>query len=165
MSKSVKAVIISAAVLLVLGGALVVLLITKPKTEPLAVDSVTESSGVNAYVCDRKVETVTSVKVENAEGAFTFTRQKRTVTETNESGEEVSTDEYYWTSEELKDVPQSDSSVKNFISNLASLPEKSLVEENAEDIKKYGLDNPQSTALLKFDDGTEIKMQFGIKSR
>ena len=164
MSKSVKAVIISAAVLLVLGGALAVLLITKPKTEPLAVDSVTESSGVNAYVCDRKVETVTSVKVENAEGAFTFTRQKRTVTETNESGEVVSTDEYYWTSEELKDVPQSDSSVKNFISNLASLPEKSLVEENAEDIKKYGLDNPQSTALLKFDDGTEIKMQFGIKN-
>ncbi len=161
MSKYVKMLIVAAAVFLALGGVLAFLLLTKPSVDASVVSGEESSSGVNAYVLDKQAETVLSVKVENSEGSFTFTRQTRTV---EASGDSSSTEEYYWTSEELLGVPQSDSTVKNFISNLTSLPQKSLVEENAEDLKKYGLDKPTSTALLKFEDGSEIKMQFGIKN-
>lgn len=169
MTKSVKAVVIASAALLVLGGVLLILLFTKPKTDPVsespAQSGTTSQSSVNAYVIDKKADLVTSIKVENSDGgAFTFTRQKRVVSETNESGEVTSKDEYYWTSGDLKGIPQNDSLVKNFISNLSSLPEKSTVEENAEDLEKYGLADPTATAELKFEDGTSNVMRFGIQN-
>lgn len=164
MSKSVKTLIGAAAVFLALGGVLAVLLLTKPKNDAAVVSGGESSSGVNAYVLDKDADTVTSVKVENAESSFTFTRQSRTVETSTQSGETSSAEEYYWTSDELLGVPQSDSTVRNFISNLTSLPQKSLVEENAEDLQKYSLDEPRSTALVKFEDGSEIKMQFGIQN-
>lgn len=167
MTKSVKAIIIAAGALLALGAVLAVLLLTKPKPEPTDSVSGTETSGaggVNAYIVDKRAAEVTSITVNNDSGAFTFIRQKRVVSETDESGNVTSKDEYYWTSDDLKGVPQSDTTVKSFITSLASLPEKSTVEENASDLEKYGLDTPKATAELKFEDGTDITMRFGIQN-
>lgn len=168
MTKSVKAVVIASAALLALGGALLLLLLTKPKPD-VGSDSgqsngITSGDSVNAYIVDKKADLVTSVKVENSEGAFEFTRKKRVVSETNESGEVTSKDEYYWTSGDLKGVPQNDTLVRNFIANLSSLPENSTVEEKPGDLEKYGLSEPQSTAVLEFEDGTSIKMLVGIQN-
>lgn len=165
MSKSVKSVIIAAAALLVLGAALLILMLTQPKSAGGEDNSQPDTSVAevnNAYIIDQKADTVTSIKVQNADGSYTFTRQMRVVSETNESGEVTSKDEYYWTSSDLKGIPQNDSTVRNFISNLSSLPQKSVVEENAEDLEKYGLAVPQSTAQLTFEDGTSVLLRFGI---
>ena len=167
MTKSVKAVVIASAVLLVLGAALLVLLLTKPK--PGDADSgqsgeIASPNRSNTYIVDKKADAVTSIKVENAEGTFSFTRQKRVVSTTNESGTVTSSDEYYWTSSDLKGVPQNDITVRNFIASLSSLLENSRVEDEPTDLEKYGLANPQSTAYLEFDDGTSIKMLFGIQN-
>lgn len=165
MTKSVKAVFIAAGVLLVLGVVLAVLLLTKPKPETSEVVSgTTDTEGVNAYIIDKRAAEVTTITVKNDSGSYTFTRQKRVVSTTDESGNITSSDEYYWTSEDLKGVPQSDTAVKSFITSLASLPQKSTVEENASDLEKYGLDTPQATAELKFEDGTDITMRFGIQN-
>lgn len=156
MSKAVRSLIIAGAVLIVLGAALAVLLLTEPKHTP--VEAVSESSsqtGVNAYIIDRKADEVTKLAVSNSEGAFTFTRQTRTVN---------SESEYYWTSAELKDVPRDDGTIRNFIADLASLPAKSTVEEHAEDLEKYGLAAPVATAELAFEDGTSVKLMFGIQN-
>ena len=154
MTKSVKAVVIASAVLLVLGGALLLLLLTKPKPDAGSdsgqSNGITSGGSVNAYIVDKKADLVTSVKVENSDGSFEFTRKKRVVSETNESGEVTSKDEYYWTSGDLKGVPQNDTLVRNFIANLSSLPENSTVEEKPGDLEKYGLSEPQSTAVLEF---------------
>ncbi|MDE6728327.1 MAG: DUF4340 domain-containing protein [Oscillospiraceae bacterium] len=167
MSKSVKSVIIAAAALLVLGAALLILMLTKPKSgagEESSQPTTTSVAAGNAYVIDKKADLVTSIKVQNADGTYTFTRQKRVVSETNESGEVTSRDEYYWTSSDLKGIPQNDSTVRSFISNLSSLPQKSAVEDNAGDLEKYGLTVPQSTALLTFEDGTSALLRFGIEN-
>ena len=166
MTKSVKAVVIASAVLLVLGGVLLVLLLTGQK--PGEGTGSGSSSVINGseivYISNKKADEVTSIKVENAEGTFTFTRQKRVVSSTGESGEVTSKDEYYWTSTDLKGVPQNDALVRNFIAGLSTLLENSRVEDSADDPEKYGLAEPQSTAVLEFDDGTGITMMFGIQN-
>lgn len=164
MTKSVKAVVIASAVLLVLGAALLVLLLTgqKPNDEKPVSSSVIDTS--LSYIVEKNTDEVTLIKVENAEGAFTFTRQKRVVSKTDESGTVTSSDEYYWTSSDLKDVPQNDATVRNFIAGLSTMLENSRVEDTPDDLEKYGLAEPQSTAYLEFDDGTSIKMLFGIQN-
>lgn len=165
MTKSVRAIFIAAGVLLVLGAVLLVLVLTKPKPETSEVVSgATDTDGANVYIVDKRATEVTSITVKNDSGSYTFTRQKRVVSTTDESGNITSSDEYYWTSEDLKGVPQSDTAVKSFITSLASLPQKSTVEENASDLEKYGLDTPKATAELKFEDGTGITMRFGIQN-
>ena len=167
MTRSVKAVIIASAALLVLGGVLLILLLTAPKPDEGANSGQSGSTGIvseNAYIIDKKADLVTSIKVENSYGSFTFTRQKRVVSSTNESGTVTSSDEYYWTSSDLKGVPQYDLSVRNFIASLSSLLENSRVEDAPDDLEKYGLAEPQSTAFLEFEDGTSIKMLFGIQN-
>lgn len=167
MTKSVKAVIIAAAVLLVLGGVLLALVLTAPGDTQTPTESSVisgDAAGADPYIVDKDADAVVSAKVKNSEGEFVFTRQKRVVSETNESGEVTSKDEYYWTSGDLKSVPQNDSTVRYFIANLASLPASSTVEENAEDLEKYGLSDPQATVKLEFDDGTGIEMYLGIQN-
>lgn len=168
MSKSVKSVVIAAAALLILGAAVLILMLTKPSEENPEDSgaSIAESTAENEnpYIIDRKADEVTKLSVTNETGSFTFIRQKRVVSETDESGSVVSHDEYYWTSEELLGVPQNDALVNSFVSSFAALPQESLVEENAEDLEKYGLKNPKSTAELNFEDGTVFKMFFGIRN-
>lgn len=156
MSRSLKALVIAGGVLLVLGAALTVLLLTEPKRTPIEAASDNGSqTGVNAYIIDRRADEVTRLSVSGSEGAFTFTRQTRTVN---------SETEYCWTSAELKNIPQDDGKVRNFIADLASLPEKSTVEEHAADLGKYGLADPVAAAELTFEDGTSVTMLFGIQN-
>lgn len=166
MTKSVKTVVITSVVLLVLGTALLVLLLTKPKPDDASSgqsDVLSDMIGSeNAYIIDKKADLVTSIRVENADGAFTFTRQKRFVASADASG--IMSDEYYWTSSDLKGIPQNDLKVRNFIASLSSLLENRRVEDEPDDFEKYGLADPQSTVFLEFDDGTNIKMHFGIQN-
>lgn len=151
MTKSVRAVLIAAGVLLALGAVLAVLLLTKPKDEPLATVSV-PNTGAGAYITDKTASEVVSVTVRNDSGTYTFVRQKKT------------DDDYYWTSGDLKGVPQSDTAVKSFITQLAGLAQVSMVEEDPTDYEKYGLKAPKATAELKFEDGTGMTMRFGIQN-
>lgn len=163
MKRTAKAVVITAAALVILGGILAALLLTKPKPKPANVNlNSIGTEDPSAYITDRRADEVFSITVNNADGTFTFTRQTRAINSVNESGEPVKINEFFWTSEELCGVPQSDYAVRNFIGALAGLPEKNAVEDNAEDFSKYGLSEPRATALLRFDDGTSVEMLFGI---
>lgn len=165
MTKSVKSVVIASAALLVLGGVLLVLLFTGKKP-----DNVEESSSSSVtdptltYIVEKTADEVTLIRVKNSEGEFSFTRQKRVVSSTNEDGTVTSKDKYYWTTEDLLGVPQNDLLVENFIAGLSTLLENSRVEDEPDDIEKYGLSEPQSAAYLEFEDGTSIKMLFGIQN-
>lgn len=163
MTKSVKAVVIASAALLVLGGVLLVLLLTGNKPDEQPVSSSVNSTDVT-YIVQKKADEVTSIRVENGEGVFTFKRQKRVVSSTDSNGTVTSKDEYYWTTDDLKGVAQNDLTVRNFIAGLATLLENSRVEDAPDDFEKYGLAEPQSTAFLEFEDGTDIKMLFGIQN-
>lgn len=166
LTKSVKSVIIAAGVLLVLGVVLMILMLTAPKDEGQSSDSGSSvtSTVQTIDITKQSPESVLKLSVSNESGSYTFERQKRVVSSTDSAGNVTSEDEYYWTSADLKGVPQSDTTVRNLMNNLASLAAKSVVEEEAEDLEKYGLTDPQATAEVSFEDGSVIKMNFGIQN-
>ncbi|MDE7362478.1 MAG: DUF4340 domain-containing protein [Oscillospiraceae bacterium] len=164
LTKSVKSVIIAAAVLLVLGVVMMILMLTAPKEEPDS-DSVSSTAPAETVnITKQSADNVLKLTVSNENGDYTFERQKRVVSTTDSDGNVTSADEYYWTSADLKGVPQSDSTVRSLMSTLSALSARSVVEEAAEDMEKYGLADPQATAQISFEDGSVIKLNFGIQN-
>ena len=163
LSKSTKTVIIAAGVLLVLGVLLMVLLLTKP-TENGESEESSSVPDTSVTVTDKEPEDVQSLTVKNDNGEFTLDRAERVVTSTDEEGNISSETKVYWTSEELLGVSPSDTSIRAFVNNMAGLSTKELVEENAEDLEKYGLENPAAQVEVKFTDGSSASLCFGIKN-
>ena len=168
LSKTAKTVIIAVAVPLVLAAVSVILLITLPKANSDVGGNV--SFGLDLVeeqivpINTKNADDVNYISVSNENGTFSFMRQKRTTKLDTESGETINKEEFYWTSEEMREVPQDDSTVRAFISGLAQLSGVSVVEENAEDLEKYGLESAEATAQAKFNDGTSLTMLFGIRN-
>ncbi|MBD5129218.1 MAG: DUF4340 domain-containing protein [Ruminococcaceae bacterium] len=165
LTKSVRSVIIAAAVLLVLGVVMMILMLTAPKENDESSSS--ELSSVveeTINITSQSTDKVLKLTVSNENGKYTFERQKRIVSSTDSEGKVSSQDEYYWTSADLKGVTQSDTSVRNFVNSLSALPAKSVVEENADDLEKYGLETPLASAEVSFEDGSVIKLNFGIQN-
>jgi len=164
LSKSTRTVIIAAAVLLVLGAVCLVLLLTSPSDDKESVaDTVTSEASTSEaedidtsfVITDREGTEVTKAEITNDLGSFTFLRESRTGTDT---------EEYYWTSEQLNGAPSNDTLIKAFMNCLAGLTASELVEENAGDLDKYGLEKPVSTAKITFADGAEQTVHFGIQN-
>lgn len=168
LSKTAKTVIIAVAVPFVLIAVVVILLIALPKKNSDGGSDVSLSmSLVEEQVVPintKNADDVNYLSVSNENGIYAFTRNKRVIQQSTESGETANKEEFYWTSEELYEVPQDDSTVRAFISGLAQLSGVSVVEENAEDLSKYGLDAPEATVEADLDDGTKLIMLFGVKN-
>ena len=158
LSKSTKTVVIAAAVLLVLGVILMILVLTKPaeqeETHSETAEAVSETVSTAYDVTDKEPENVTTLTVRNTTGEYTFERQSRVVSSTDEEGNVSSETEYYWTSPEMLGLAPNDSTVGAFVRNMAGLSTKTLVEENSSDLEKYGLDDPRAEVSVTFDDGT-----------
>lgn len=166
LSKSTRTVIVAAGVLLILGVVLLVLLMTSPSGEEDNVSDDTASSTVDTSVTvtDKSAENVLALTVRNETGEFTFSRNERVISTSDDEGNVTSETEYYWTSEEMLGLSPNDTTVKAFVKNMAGLSTKSLVEENAEDLDKYGLESPQSEVEVSFDDGSTASLCFGIQN-
>ncbi|MCH5208034.1 MAG: DUF4340 domain-containing protein [Oscillospiraceae bacterium] len=151
MSK--KTVIISAAALGVLAAVLAVVLIFIPADDSKGASSEDEIITVN--VTDKKRENVEAVSVVNEHGSFLFTRSENTVDGKTE---------FSWSSGEMLGAVQNNTRVNAFIGGLAGLSRQPLVEQNAENLEKYGLENPLATVKVTFDDGTETELFFGVNN-
>ncbi len=165
LSKSTRTVIIAAGVLLVLGGVLLALMLTKPSD-----DTESESSDISSEpdtsitVTDKEVKDVKSLTVKNESGSFTLERNERVVSSTDDEGEVKSETEYFFTSPQMGGLSPNDTMLNAFVSNMAGLSTKSLVEENAEDLEKYGLETPKAEVTAQFEDGTSARLCFGIQN-
>ena len=166
LSKTTKTVIIAAAVLLVLGLVLMVLMLTKPAEveDTSSEESVSVAEDNTIDVTDKLPENVLSMTVANEKGEFTFQRQERIVSTTAEDGTVSSETDYFWTSPEMKGLAANDTVIKAFVRSMASLSTKEPVEENAADLEKYGLKDPRAQVKLSFDDGTTADLCFGIQN-
>ncbi len=165
LSKSTRTVIIAAAVLLVLGIIFLVLMLTEPKVDENSSSPDSSSSvSTSVTITDKDGTDILTAEITNEHGSYTFTRDKRTVSKTDDEGNVTSTDEYYWKSEELAGVAPNDSTIKAFMNCLASIDASDTVEENAEDLGKYGLKEPVATAKVNFEDGTSVVVHFGIRN-
>lgn len=188
LSKTTKTVIIAAAVLLVLGAVLLVLVMTSPKEDAGSGNSdvsgqsgTSESSGTSgtaesgdsstASQADEKVtinsyeqENVLKLEVVNQTGSFSFDRASREVSSTDDDGNVSTSTQYYWTSPELEGISRNDSTIGAFVRSMAGLSASSMVEENAADLEKYGLAEPLSDVRMTFDDGSTKEVLFGIRN-
>lgn len=188
LSKTTKTVIIAAAVLLVLGAVLLVLVMTSPKEDAGSGNSdvsgqsgTSESSGTSgtaesgdsstASQADEKVtinsyeqENVLKLEVVNQTGSFSFDRASREVSSTDDDGNVSTSTQYYWTSPELEGISRNDSTIGAFVRSMAGLSASSMVEENAADLEKYGLAEPLSDVRMTFDDGATNEVLFGIRN-
>lgn len=167
LSKSTRTVIIAAAVLLALGVVCLVLMLTKGSDENDNSHSHDESETSqvedNSLVfSNRQADEVVSAEVTNSYGEYTFSRDSRVVTTENDDGTVSSSDEYYWTSEQLCGAPSSDSTIRAFMNCLAGFDAYQLVEENAEDLAQYGLAQPEASVNVTFEDDEKLTLHLGI---
>ena len=182
LSKTTRTVIIAAGVLLVLGAVLLVLLLTAPSGEEntssgesgassVASDIISDLVGTEESSQDERLtinnkqqSEVLKLEITNETGSFSFERNSRQVSSTDDNGAVTTSTEYYWVSPELSGITHNDSTIGAMVRSLAGLSAKDIVEENASDLDKYGLKTPVSTVKIAFDDGTENEMCFGIRN-
>lgn len=150
MTRGTKTVVISASALVILGIILVVILIFFPEKKE---ENSSEENVPTVSVTDKNRENVEAVSVKNQFGSFLFTRVEKT---------EDSKTEFYWTCGELLGAEQDENAVNALVGGLATLSRQPLVEENAENLEKYGLEAPLSEVTVTFDDDTVTKLYFGI---
>lgn len=185
LSKTTRTVIIAAGVLLVLGAVLLVLLLTNPAEEETtssgdsgastsssaAEDAINDLIGTEEasqddrlVINNKEQENVLKLEISNETGSFSFDRNSRQVSSTDDEGNVSTSTEYYWVSPELSGVTHNDSTIGAMVRSLAGLSAKDIVEENSADLDKYGLENPVASVKITFDDGTVNDMCFGIRN-
>lgn len=185
LSKTTRTVIIAAGVLLVLGAVLLLLLLTNPAEEEstssgdsgastsssAAEDAINDLIGTEEasqddrlVINNKEQENVLKLEISNETGSFSFDRNSRQVSSTDDEGNVSTSTEYYWVSPELSGVTHNDSTIGAMVRSLAGLSAKDIVEENAADLDKYGLENPVASVKITFDDGTVNDMYFGIRN-
>ena len=157
MKQSVKAVLIAAGVLLVLGIALAVILLVPEKTPDVSEPNVDLShiwdDGEEQLVpiTSKPQNSILELSIENEKGSYAFTRHKRDSS-------------YYWTTDALGEVLPDEAAIGRFVDSFTFLCGSSVVEENASALDKYGLDDPLATVGISFEDGTSATLLFGIKN-
>ena len=152
LSKTTRTVIIAAGVLLVLGAVLLVLLLTNPSGEEstssgtsssstAAEDAINDLIGTEESTKDDRLdinnkeqENVLKLEISNETGSFSFDRNSRQVSSTDDDGNVTTSNEYYWVSPELSGITHNDSTIGAMVRSLAGLSAADMVEENASDL-------------------------------
>ncbi len=153
MRKNTRLLIICGAVLLVLAGTLTAMLLQKDggtaenssETEATqAAISLNGASGAEVVRLEVKGETesYTLVQTAPAEG------EKRAV----------------FTIEGYEDVRMNDNLLSTLPYNASALEAEALVEENAKDLERYGLEDPRAEVTAHYADGSEFTFGIGIVS-
>lgn len=150
MNGKLKGIIACIAVVVCLVGALAVLKLTDKSNNDDSSEtasSVSDSASEKILLTDIATEDIQSVEVSNSYGDFTV--------EKSESGKVP------WTIELLDGLNQSVSEETSLVEDAAQLEVKKKVEDNAEDLSKYGFDNPQGTVAVNLADGTKRTFVIG----
>lgn len=144
MNGKLQGIIICVVVIVCLGGMLLFLNLTGDNDTDNS--SVEESSTVNSedesvLLIDSSSDKISSVRISNEYGEFTIEKPASGKTE--------------WNIAELKGLNQSLTSEKSLIEDVAQFEAKKLVEENAEDLSKYGLESPLAEFTVTFADDSQ----------
>ena len=139
MSKRVKTLLISLAALVVLGAIVFVLLYF---FTPVFTTQPTKTA---LYVLDRK--SINYIDIDNVSSKYTLQK----------TGDE-------WDIIGMEDVPVSSNAISVVLIKYQSMGFTRLIEENVEDMGKYGFDSPLSTVNIKTTLGDDVTFMIGRKS-
>jgi len=140
MSSGVKYLIAGVAAVAVLGGGIAAMKLTEPDNAPEE-DTAAVTETETAQIYSGNSDNIVSVEVTNASGGYTLKRVSKA------SGEESSKFEI----EDLRGIKTDDNLLNDFAPNASSLDQIMLVDENASDLAKFGLDKPRAEAKITFD--------------
>ena len=155
MSKNLKNLIIGAAVILVLGGALLALLLTQGKGDGNAAAESSSSEALSAKALVEKTPAdIVTIEVKNKTGSYTVAR----------TGEEYAITSYTANGETKTPSAATKYEQPNFIAManaVTSLVQlDGTVSDDTTALAKYGLDNP-TVATAKYTDGTQFTVKLG----
>lgn len=155
MNKKLQGIIICVVVILCLGGTLLLLNLTGDNGKDNSITSESSSASDSKednsiLIIDSSSDKVTSVDVSNKLGKFTI--QKDTTGKT------------LWNVKELKGLDQSQSLIELIMDKVVQYKSDKLVEEKAENLNKYGLDNPEAEFTVNFSDKTKRTFLIGNKA-
>lgn len=158
MKKAVKGIIGLSAVLVVLGGGYAALRFSEPKDDPgisSGESSDTQQQAV-VLVYDDKVSTdedgvVVSVDVVNQTDTLHVVQK---TAKTDSSAATFTLDGY-------QDIAMRDSVIGTLANNANGLTSQDVIEEDCQDLAKFGLDEPLVTVDLKYETGTECRFFIG----
>ncbi len=150
MSKNKQILIFSGIGLAVLGGVAAALILTapKPEDEPEELPAEEDASLILTEKTEADVE---SLHIKNGDGEYDIINSG----ETGEDGAVV------WTVAGLEGARLMSSELSAAVANAAALTARQLVEENAAELDKYGLSEPQAEVTVHYTDGTDYSFRFG----
>ena len=170
MSKSVKSIIAAVLVLAALGGGFAALKLTDPERNngDSSITETTTDMDRTKYLTliqDEKAEkdpetgvasggVIHRITVTNEHGSMTVVETKETEKEDNPE----------YTFEGYEDVSWQVSVVGTLANNANLLTSTDIIEENASDLGKYGLDKPAITLDAEYRSGSETKLLIGDDS-
>ena len=152
MNGKVQGIIICGVITASLAGMLVFLNATdKDKTkkeESSGADTVSSAAEMEHYiVLDKAEEEISAIRAENENGGFTL--------------DQPASGKSSWTIEEISSVNQNRAMKDSLISDCGYLEASKIAEEDAQDLSKYGLDEPRASFEISYNDGTSKKVLIG----
>lgn len=145
---NLKLILIGAGAIVLLTGAFAVLKLTEKPD-----NSESESSAVSVSLWEMATEDVSSVEVKNPLGEYEVTKKSDADIENISSA---------FTIEEFEDYPLEVSYIYTIANNFSSLTEARLIEENVDNMNKYGLgDDTAVKVSITFDDSTQKNFRIG----
>lgn len=143
MSKNKQILIFSGVGLLALGAVTAVLLATAPEAQPGEDVKEEEVTDERLILTEKTENDVVSVHVENAMGEYDIIR--------NDDG---------WTIDGLQKAAINENALKSLVKGVSAMTASQFVEENAEDLSKYGLSDPDYTVTVNYG-GEEFSFSAG----
>ncbi len=161
MSKSVKGLIAGVSALVLLGGGLTAALLlggddgedAGQSGSSGSVGDASEPSGDMILLNPSLAADVTQVEIDGAE-SFTVYR----------SAEATEESDAVYSIKGMEDIPMNTNLLSTLIRNGSELSANQLVEENAADLSKYGLSDPEADVTMHYADGTKFRFAVGSES-
>ena len=152
MNGKVQGIIICGVIAASLAGMLVFLNATdkdkNKKEESSSAETVSSAAEMEHYfVLEKGEEEIASIKAENENGGFTL--------------DKPSSGKSSWTVEEIISVNQNRAMKENMISECGYLEASKIAEEGAQELSKYGLEEPRASFEVGYTDGTSKKVLIG----
>lgn len=157
MSKNLKGLLIAIAVLVILGGALTAVLLLNQQqdnSEPIDTDSLAnqllDDEDTAIMLNPEVADDVTEIEISNTDN-FKVSLQSQATEDTKAS----------YTIQGFEDIALDTGLISTLVNNASQLSANALVEENASDLDKYGLNSPLANVVMHYANGTDFAFSVG----
>ena len=156
MKKEIKIVFIWSVILLILVGTFCFLKFLAPKVD-VALES-TEGTKLNSFKTEKLInedfKNLDSIEIKNEFGEYIISAEKK---ENNEITYHLTKNK----EEKISDDLLQQSIIENLVAEFEGLMPVKIVEENCEDLTKYGLKNEKNVVVLRFNNGKNYTFILG----